>query len=103
MKKILLTLVIAITSMYLYGQTFKPDSTKKNFNNAITIDATGLLQQFFNLSNNGPYYYPYMISYNRIFKKNNAIRLGASLNFDNKKNNNLHVHLHYCSLFMDDC
>ena len=66
--------------IHAYGQVTHADSTKRAYNNVITLDATGLLRQFFSFSTGVYYYYsPYLIGYKRIFKSNALrINLGGS-------------------------
>ncbi len=82
MKKTILTLVLIALTTFSFGQLTTPLTTKKEFKNVIGIDATGLLLQFFNLNTNSYFYYPYMISYKRIFKSN-AFRFDVGGNFFN--------------------
>jgi hypothetical protein len=82
MKKILFTLTVITLTTFAFGQVTTPDSTKKEFKNVISIDATGLLKQFLNLSPYTSFNSPYMISYKRIFKSN-AFRIGVGGNIYN--------------------
>lgn len=82
-------LIIAIISCNLAsGQVTAPDTTKREFNNVIGVDATQLLREFFNLGSTYYVNYPYMISYRRIFKSN-ALRvlLGGNISKDNEDTN----------------
>lgn len=104
MKKIILTTTMFICSCTLFGQIVVSESPKKEFKNIIGVDATGLIKQLLNFNfysspyqsegifyYNSIYYYPYMISYRRIFKSN-TIRTGVGgylLNNNNTVNDSL--------------
>jgi hypothetical protein len=82
MKKNFLSLAFIFIALTTYSQVTMPDAVKKEYRNIIGIDATGLLQQFFNLNTDSYLAYPYMISYRRVFKSN-ALRIGFGGNFFN--------------------
>lgn len=92
MKKLFLTFSILLLGTFVFGQVVTPpDSTKKEFKNALVIDATGLLQQFFHLSEGSYFYDPYMFRYKRFFKSN-AIRVNIGGHFytsDNTANDTI--------------
>ena len=115
MKKAIFTLTLVVLTTFVFGQITKPDSTKKEFKNIIELDVTELLHQFLYTGTGASYYYgtPYMISYKRILKNNNAIRFGVSGSVynqnstksdtlkDSSKRNTFNVGLgieHYCYL-----
>jgi hypothetical protein len=75
MKKLFLVSTMFISLTIAYSQTTVPDTTKKEFKNVISIEATGILRQFINQPN---YNSPYMIGYKRIFKSN-ALRIGLGI------------------------
>lgn len=80
MKKLFILSCIFCFGVVSYGQiTNPPDTTKSEFKNVIGVDATGLLQQFLNLSEYNYWYVPYHITYKRILKSN-AIRLNLGGN-----------------------
>lgn len=80
MKKITLTLLLSTLTLLSYSQETQADTTKKDYKNVIAIDATGLLQQFFNFNTSFYNNSPYIITYKRIFKSN-ALRFGMGGSF----------------------
>lgn len=86
MKKLTLVSSIVLLATFVFGQVVTPpDSTKKEFKNALVIDATGLLQQFFHISEGSYFYDPYILRYKRFFKSN-ALRInvgGGYHSYDN--------------------
>jgi hypothetical protein len=86
MKKLILTLSIVMLATFVFGQVVTPpDSTKKEFKNALVIDATGLLQQFFHLNDNSYFYDPYLLRYKRFFKSN-ALRINVGGSYHSNDN-----------------
>lgn len=93
MRITLIIVTIFTSSFFAFGQETSQDTTKKEFNNVIGIDATNFVSRFFNFSSNPSYFNsPYMISYRRIFKSN-ALRVsigGEVLNNKGTRNDTLH-------------
>ena len=87
--KPLIFIVLFFLTTTVFGQGTSIDTTKKEHKNIISVDATGLLRQFFNLSTSNYYPYPpYILTYRRVIR-NNAIKLavGADINIDNGTSN----------------
>ncbi|MFN8116339.1 MAG: hypothetical protein U0W65_09515 [Bacteroidia bacterium] len=87
--KHLIFIVLLVLTTAVFGQGTSIDTTKKEHNNIISIDATGLLRQFFNLNTNNYYpYTPYILTYRRVIK-NNAIKLavGADISINKGTSN----------------
>ncbi|MDF2438752.1 MAG: hypothetical protein K0Q95_3128 [Bacteroidota bacterium] len=77
MKKVTL-LIILICSLKAYSQNVSADTTKKDFKNAIGIDASTFVRQFF-ISNNTSLpvqRFPTILSYRR-FIKSSALKIAA--------------------------
>ena len=95
MKKIIFTLSAIIISVSIYGQELTQDTSKKEFNNVIGLNITGLLNQiryYYPYDyNQYPYYYnipsQYIITYKRIYKKS-AIRFGIGGMISNNSSTN---------------
>jgi len=100
MKKLILTLSIVMLATFVFGQVVTPpDSTKKEFKNALVIDATGLIQQFFHLNDNSYFYNPYILRYKRFFKSN-ALRInvgGGYYSHDDKNTDTTGIKYSRCS------
>jgi hypothetical protein len=85
--KLLIAMVLLSTNVFSQGTV--EDTTKKVHNNIISLDATGLLRQFFNLNTGSGYLNSdYIIAYRRVIK-NNALKLelGGDISNTNGKSN----------------
>ena len=84
-----LIIAMVLLSTRIFSQGTIEDTIKKVHNNIISIDATGLLRQFFNLNTGSGYLNnDYIIAYRRVLK-NNALKLelGGDISNNNGKLN----------------